>query len=263
MRWSVLLLCILFLSACSTVQMGSRGAGSPATGAAAGSTAVNKNVRLEHCSEPLGTLAIHEDPDAPWLSVFSRYHLGSTVPVLRLIVQQSNCFVIVERGRGFHDIMRERELMRNRELRRGSHFGKGQLVAADYTMIPSVTFSEKNTGGVTGVIGGLISGIAGGVLGSVKFSDASTTLVLVDNRSGVQVAAAQGSARGYDIGGLGGVFGGGTLAGLGAYGNTPEGKIIVAAFMDAYNNLVKAVRVYKMQKVKGGLGKGGKLKIQK
>ena len=39
-----------------------------------------------------------------------------------------------------------------------------------------------------------------------------------------------------------GLFGGGMAAAGGGYGNTNEGKIIAAAFMDNYNNVVKVVR---------------------
>jgi hypothetical protein len=53
------------------------------------------------------------------------------------------------------------------------------------------------------------------------------------------------------------------LSGVGGgYSNTAEGKVIVAAFTDSYNNLVKAVRNYKAQDVKGGLGKGGRLEVK-
>ena len=48
----------------------------------------------------------------------------------------------------------------------------------------------------------------------------------------------------------------------GGYSNTAEGKVIVAAFTDSYNGLVKAVRQYKAQSVKGGLGTGGQLGVQ-
>ena len=39
------------------------------------------------------------------------------------------------------------------------------------------------------------------------------------------------------------------------------GKVIVAAFTDSYNNIVRAVRNYKAQAVKGGLGTGGRLGV--
>ena len=38
------------------------------------------------------------------------------------------------------------------EVRSGSNMGKGQIVAADYTMSPSITFSQKGTSGIGGVI---------------------------------------------------------------------------------------------------------------
>ena len=36
---------------------------------------------------------------------------------------------------------------------------------------------------------------------------------------------------------------------------TPEGKVISAAFMDSYNNMVKSLKNYKSQRVTGGLGR--------
>jgi hypothetical protein len=47
----------------------------------------------------------------------------------------------------------------------------------------------------------------------------------------------------------------------GGYSNTPEGKVLIAAFMDSYDKLVQATRNYKAQKVKGGLGTGGRLGV--
>ena len=64
-----------------------------------------------------------------------------------------------------------------------------------------------------------------------------------------------------EIGIFGGAGGGGLFGGLGGYTNTPEGKVLVAAFIDSYNQLVKSVRNYKAQEVKGGLGRGGNLRV--
>src|SRR5690606_22756830 len=120
------------------------------------------------------------------------------VPVLRLMIQQSNCFVIVERGRSMNNVMRERDLARGDESRAGSNFQKGQMVAADYTMSPSVHFSGK-TGGGGGGLGGFGGGILGMVAGSLSRNEASTTLLLIDNRSAVQIAAAEGTAGNFDF----------------------------------------------------------------
>ena len=49
--------------------------------------------------------------------------------------------------------------------------------------------------------------------------------------------------------------------GIGGMSNTPEGKATIAAFVDAYNGMVRALRNYEAQNVKGGLGTGGTLKV--
>ena len=42
----------------------------------------------------------------------------------------------------------------------------------------------------------------------------------------------------------------------------PRGYVVKEAFSDAFNNVVKAVKNYKAQEVKGGLGTGGQLGVQ-
>jgi hypothetical protein len=56
-------------------------------------------------------------------------------------------------------------------------------------------------------------------------------------------------------------FGGGVGGGLAGFSSTPEGKATVVAFIDAWNKMVVALRSYKAQDVKGGLGRGGQLKV--
>ena len=86
-----------------------------------------------------------------------------------------------------------------------------------------------------------IAGLAG-LVEQVKFKEAQTALLLSDNETTEQVAAATGSARTTDLGVGGLVFGklgGGAGAG---WSNTNEGKVIAAAFLDAHNQLVTQVR---------------------
>jgi curli biogenesis system outer membrane secretion channel CsgG len=254
---------LLFLNSCiSHTIMG--GGSTVATGAAGGATAQGENPTLEKCSNPLGTVAIIEDTNAAWYRILTgQYKLGSVTPVIRMLIQQSNCFVVVERGIGLESgVMKERQLMEAGELRKSSNFKKGQLVAADYTVSPSITFSEGDTSKIGGALGAVGGGLLGAIAGAISTKEASVTLLLIDNRSGVQVAASEGSAKTYDIGGLGALFGS-NLGGIGGgYANTPEGKVLVTAFLDAYNKLVKAVKNYKMQIREGGLGTGGELKVQ-
>lgn len=259
---AVLSLPLLLAGCMSSMNMGSSSAKTAATGAAGGENSQNANAELQRCTSSLGTVTIYEDRDSDWYSILTRdYRLPSTVPVIRLLAQQSNCFVIVERGKAFNQMMEERALMQSGELRQNSNFKKGQMVAADYTITPSITFSAGNTSGVGGVVGALFGGVAGAIASGFSTSDASTVLTLIENRSGVQLAAAEGSARNTDFAGLGGLFGGSAGGALGAYSKTPEGKVIVAAFTDSMNNLIVALKNYKAQSVKGGLGAGGTLKV--
>lgn len=253
---------LLALAACSTApNIGDPGAKTVATGAAGGANAQNVNAQLEHCDRSLGTLTFVEEANQPWLAQFNQeYHFQSTIPLLRLIAQQSNCFVIVERGRAMANMQGERALMASGELRRGSNLGMGQMVAADYTATPSVTISAAGTGGIGAAVGGLLGSVGSLIGGSIRSNEASTMLLLTDNRSGIQLAAAEGSAKNWDVGALAGFFGGSAGGIGGGYARTPQGKVLVAAFMDSYNQLVRAVKNYQAQSVAGGLGTGGVLK---
>ena len=238
-----------------------------ALASAVGNVSAQQN-QLEQCSETLGTLAVIEDRNASWYYQMQQYKVQSTVPLLRMLIQKSNCFVVVERGQAMNSMRQERNLDRSGETRDGSNFGKGQMVAADYALNPTISFSARDTGGISGALSGFthklgsIGAAAGAVAGNLKFREAATMLTLVDNRSGVQLAAAEGSSSKTDFGAWGGVFGGGGAAAGGGYTNTPEGKVIAGAFADAYNNLVKAAKNYKAQEVRGGLGTGGRLGVQ-
>lgn len=249
------------------MQMGNPESKTVATGSAAGSAVQGDNVALEKCASPLGTVSLIENQSAGWYTVLrNEYRLPPTANLLRLLVQQSNCFVVVERGSaGMATMSRERQLQQSGELRSGSSFGKGQMVSSDYGLSPEIVFSQSDTGGMAGALGGLIGGRSGNVFGAlggkIQTREASALLTLIDHRSSVQVAAAEGSASKTDWGGFGALFGGGAAAGLGGYVNTPQGKVIAAAFMDAYNQMVRSLRNYKAQEVKGGLGKGGRLKV--
>jgi peptidoglycan hydrolase-like protein with peptidoglycan-binding domain len=246
------------------VRSGDASAKTVATGAAGGSSAENASANLERCDRPFGSIAVIEDQNASWYHILSgQYRLTSTVPVLRLLIQQSNCFIVVDRGRAMANMQQERALQQSGELRAGSNFGKGQMVSADYSMSPEVLFSERGTGGLGAAAGAIGGGVVGALVGSIKTNEAATLLTLVDNRSGVQVGVAEGSSKNTDFG-LGGLIGGGgAAAGLGGYTNTPQGKVIAGAFMDSYNQLVRAARNYRAQSMGDrGLGTGGTLTVE-
>jgi hypothetical protein len=192
----------------------------------------------------MGALAVVEPQDFI-LASLRRYNLGSPVGLIRLMIQQSNCFIVVERGVGMQNIMQERALASAGQLRQDSNMGGGQMVTADFVLTPSIVFSENNAGGAGGAVGGILgrrAPVLAAVAGGVKFKEAQTSMLVADARSGVQVSAAEGSTKKADLR-LGGLFfGGGVGAAAGGYGNTNEGKIIAAALMDNYNNVVRTIR---------------------
>lgn len=112
------------------------------------------------------------------------------------------------------------------------------------TLTPSLTFSEDNAGG--GIVA-LLNAIPvlrdfAGVAGGVKFKEAQVVLLLTDNETTEQLAAATGSARATDLG-VGGLVIGKVIGGAAGWGITNEGKVIAAAFLDAHNKLVVQARV--------------------
>jgi curli biogenesis system outer membrane secretion channel CsgG len=199
----------------------------------------------EKCDKPMGAMAVVE-PQSGVSHSLSRYGLQSPTGIIRMMIQQSNCFIVVERGVGMQNMMQERALAESGELRAGSNMGGGQMVSADFVLTPAVVFQENDAGGVGGALGGLLPGVggrvAGAVAGGVKFKEAQTSMLVADARSGIQVAAAEGSAKKADLR-LGTVlWGGGAAGAAGGYSNTAEGKMLAASLMDNYNNIVRAVR---------------------
>jgi curli biogenesis system outer membrane secretion channel CsgG len=198
---------------------------------------------LQKCDRPVGTLAVVE-PQEQMIYALRRYNLQSPTALIRMMVQQSNCFQVVERGVAMQNMRQERELAQAGELQQGSNMGKGQLRTADFILTPSVLFSDPNAGGAGGALGGVGRhfGVVAAVAGGLKFKEAETMMLVADARSGVQVAAAQGKAKKTDfrLGALG--WGGGAAGAVGGYTNTNEGKVVAASFLDNYNQVVAAVR---------------------
>jgi len=195
---------------------------------------------IEKCDAPYGTLAINE-PEAQMVTALSGYNLGSPAALLRIMIQESNCFQVVERGSGLDQMRTERDLARSGDLAQGSNVGGGQMAAADFVLTPGVIFSDPNSGGIGGALGGIAGRKLGIGAGGVKFKDAETSILISSVRTGVQVAAARGKARKTDFGwGALAVLGIG--AGAGGYSSTDEGKVVAASFRDNYNNIVRSLR---------------------
>lgn len=211
---------------------------------------LNAMSEIPVCTRRLGTIAIVE-PDNEW---WRQLNLGSPEAIIKIFVQRSGCFGIVNRGRSMQSRSMERALADNGELQAGSNVGRGQVKTADYFLQPDIVSTNSNSGGggvgagLGGAIGGLFGGGAGSVIGgvvggiNVKKGEANVTLSLVNARTTEEMALVEGYSRKKDVswgaGGGAGWWGGFGAAGATGYQNTEIGQIIVLAYLDAYIKMV-------------------------
>ena len=197
---------------------------------------------IPRCTRSLGTIALVDPDDQWWL----RYDLQSPQVLLKVFVQRSGCFTLVNRDRALGSRSLERALADNGELQRGSNVGRGQVRTADYFLQADLAGKNENSGGnsLGGLARGLLGRVAGGLVGGldVRKKEANVTLSVVNARTTEEQALTEGYARKSDIsfrgaGGLGGLFGG-AVAGIGGYENTEIGQVITLAYLDAYTKLV-------------------------
>jgi curli biogenesis system outer membrane secretion channel CsgG len=199
---------------------------------------------LPQCAQPLGRAAIREPQNQWWV----QYGLGSPEVLIKLFAARSNCLRIVDRNAGLAMRNEESSLGAGGDLRRGSNIGKGQVAAADFFIIPDLANSNNNSGGnslgaVAGAFGNRLGGF-GALAGSIrtKRAEAQALVTLVDARTTEQLYVAEGVSQKTDISfGVGG--GGGGWAGFlgaagGGYANTDQGKVISAAYFNAFVDLV-------------------------
>jgi curli biogenesis system outer membrane secretion channel CsgG len=205
----------------------------------------NEPPEVKHCSKEHGTLAVKDAQNEWWRA----YNLGNPQALIKLIVQRSGCFKLVDRGQGLEMMKSERELGGEDELQPGQQLGKGQMVAADYFLLPDIVDENANSGGnaLGGAVGGLLGGRVGGLFGGIKTKkmEAHTVLTLTNARTGVQEQIAEGTAKKTDLsfGAGGGIFGAGLglAAAGGGYSNTDIGKVIATAYIITYNNMVDQI----------------------
>ncbi|HWA24016.1 MAG TPA: CsgG/HfaB family protein [Caulobacterales bacterium] len=193
---------------------------------------------IPHCSKQIGTAMIVNGDQQGWQAM----GLQPPAKLLRVFVQQSGCFKLVERGAGLDAAKLERELASGGELRAGSNVGKGQITTADYIIQAEVATQNSNAGGgaLGGALGGVVGGRFGAVLGgvNVKKQTATAILSLINTKTTETEVVSQGDAQKSNLGfGAGGFLGGGGVVG-GGYDNTEIGKVVTQAFLNAYVDMV-------------------------
>lgn len=197
---------------------------------------------VPRCTRKLGTLSV-VDGDDP--RAWTQYSLAPPQKLLKVLVQRSGCFNLVDRGSGLQAAERERQVGSHLGLQRGSNVGQGQIKAADYVLVAEIQSANSNVSGsgVGGAVGGLIGGGFGGLLGGVKSKkmEANTVLSLTNVRTTETIATQEGYAvknnLSFGAGGAG-FFGAGIAAVGGGYDNTDVGRMVTLAFIQAYSKMV-------------------------
>ena len=198
---------------------------------------------VPHCVRKLGTLSVMDGDDP---SGWTQFQLAGPQKLLKVLVQRSGCFNLVDRGSGLSAAQRERDISGNLGLQRRSNVGQGQIKAADYVLVAEVQAADRDSGGsaVGAGIGGLLGGRFGGALGGIKSRkmEANTILSLTNVRTTETIAVQDGYAakNSLSFGGGGGLGFFGGAAGLvgGGYDSTDIGRIVTLAFIQAYSKLV-------------------------
>ena len=201
-----------------------------------------KEAEIPNCTHIIGTLAVHEPQNRWWEPL----GLESPEALIKVFVQHSHCFRLLDRGKGFAAVQQERELASSGELQQGSNMGKGQIKAADYVLVPDIVSKNSNAGGtnVGGILGGLVGGGVGAVLGGINLHSqtADVVLTITNVRTTEQEAMEEGHSSKTDLGfGVAGGwanFGGGGGLGISNYQNTEIGQVVTLAYIDAYTKLV-------------------------
>jgi hypothetical protein len=197
------------------------------------------SAEVPHCTRKLGTLSIVDGDDPQW---WTQYNLAPPSKLLKVLVQRSGCFNLVDRGSGLNAAQIERNIGGNLGMQRGSNVGQGQIKAADYVMVAEIQGANNNVSGnaVAGIAGGLLGGAVGGLLGGIKSKkmEANTVLSLTNVRTTETIATEEGYAAKNNL-----AFGGGgflSVAGAagGGYDNTDIGRIVTLSFIQAYTKLV-------------------------
>jgi len=216
-----------------------------------GGIGIDETTEVPRCDRSLGTVALVEERSAAsptdgipagmaaLIRMAEAQNEGSQrvdpLPLLKLLVAQSGCFQIVDRGEGFDALQRERQLAAGGSVAGANN--QATLKAADYLLQAKVLYSDNDSGGSGGGLGSMFPG---GLGFKQKVKASQTMLTLVEVKTGIQQAVATGSARKKDLS----ILGGGLLtnSGIGALGgsytSTDMGKITSLAMLDALKKLM-------------------------
>lgn len=211
----------------------------------------------DKCKEARGTLRIVEPDDG--MGIWATYGLPAPTRMLRVLVNDSKCFTVLDRGAGFTAAQAERELAMGGHLQEGQNIGGGQMRGADFVLVPDIVSQNPNAGGMSigagasnggskrGLMGAMMNVATLGVAGklSTKRQTAEVVLTLVDVRTSEQLVSVTGEAKITDKAWAAAVSAsnvqGSAGVNAGSWDNTEIGKVIKEAYEEAYERMVEEV----------------------
>ena len=242
---SMIVIAVAVLAGCKPAGIETGNAGGLATGSAGQKQSSGETRKIEKCDAPLATLGVIENPNGYTYTSGTGGLPSSPVPLVRLMLQQSGCFRVVDRNLGLKGTKQELDLQESGLTRKDSTVNpRGNVLEAQYVLTPTLVFSEQNAGGgLEGILARIpYIGQFAGLAEKVKFKEAQVVLTLTDAQTTEQLVSAEGSARATDLGTAGIMLGAAGGAGMASWTNTNEGKVISAAFLDSVNKMIPHVR---------------------
>lgn len=214
------------------------------------------NLLGNKCGNNAGSLRIVEPDDG--LGAWASYGLPAPTRMLRVMVNDSKCFTVLDRGVGFAAAQAERDLAMDGHLQAGQNLGAGQMRGADYVLIPDIVSQNANAGGMNiggsagtpqkrGLMAGVLNVATLGVSGklSTQKQTAEVVLTLVDVRTSEQLISVSGEAKITDKAWAAAVAAsnvqGSARINAGSWENTEIGQVIKEAYEEAFSRMVSQI----------------------
>ena len=209
------------------------------------------------CPESAGSLRIVEPDDG--MGAWASYGLPAPTRMLRVLVNDSRCFSVLDRGVGFAAAQAERALAQAGHLQDDQNIGAGQMLGADFVLIPDIVSQNPNAGGSNvgvqaasgqkrGLMAGMLNVATLGISGRMSSNrqTAQVVLTLVDVRTSEQLVSVTGEAKITDrawsaMVNASNVQGSAGMR-LGSWENTEIGKVIQEAYEEAFEQMVADIQ---------------------
>jgi curli biogenesis system outer membrane secretion channel CsgG len=230
-KCSVLAIGVLLLVACSGVQPTAKptSTGGPTI----------EQAQKEDYMGPKARLAVTRFQDKSAKGEHTGQIGDGMAEMLANALFSTNRYILLER-QSLNEVIREQDLGASGRVKTETAPKIGEIEGAELLVEGTITEFEPGSSGAGGGVAGYSgkAGIFGGILGGVRNSHVALIIKVIDARTGRRLASEQVEGKATDIGGIGGMAGGGLAGAFGAYSKTPMEKAIRVAIEEAVKLVV-------------------------